>query len=58
MSPLHVVSLINKKLKQKVRRRRTKTSLKKWIRIALNFIALIPSRLIRQILGKFFEVEF
>ena len=32
----------------------TKRSLKKWIRAALNFIALIPSRLIRQMLAKFF----
>ena len=32
----------------------TKTSLKKWIRAASNFIALILSRLIRQMLQKFF----
>ena len=36
----------------------TKTSLKKWIRAASNFIALIPSRLIRQILANVFGVEF
>ena len=35
----------------------TKTSLKKWIRAASNFIALIPSRLIRQMLAYFFGVE-
>ena len=32
----------------------TKTSLKKWICAASNFIALIPSRLIRRMLPKFF----
>ena len=36
----------------------TKTSLKKWIRAASNFIALIPSRLIRQMLANVFGVEF
>ena len=36
----------------------TKTSLKKWIRAASNFIALIPSRLIRQMLANFGGVEF
>ena len=36
----------------------TKTSLKKWIRTASNFVALIPSRLIRQILANFVEVEY
>ena len=36
----------------------TKTSLKKWIRAASNFIALIPSRLIRQnMLEYLFGVE-
>ena len=35
----------------------TKTSLKKWIRAASNFIALIPSRLIRQMLEYLFAVE-
>ena len=33
----------------------TKTSLKKWIRAASNFIALFPSRLIRQMLANFFS---
>ena len=37
---------------QRRRRLRTKTSLKKWIRAASNFMALIPSRLIRQMLSK------
>ena len=36
----------------------TKTSLKKWICVASNFIVLIPSRLIRQMLANFFGVEF
>ena len=36
----------------------TKTSLKKWIRTASNFVALIPYRLIRQMLAKFVEVEY
>ena len=36
----------------------TKTSFEKSIRAASNLIALIPSRLIRQILANFFEVEF
>ena len=36
----------------------TKTSLLKWIRAASNFIALIPSRSIRQFLAKCFGVEF
>ena len=37
----------------------TKTSLKKWIRAASNFIAIIPTRSIRQMLAIFFsEVEF
>ena len=37
----------------------TKTSLKKWIdRTASNFVALIPSRLIRQMLANFVEVEY
>ena len=36
----------------------TKTSLKKWIRAASNFIALIPSQLIRQMLENLFGVEF
>ena len=36
----------------------TKTSLKKWIGDASNFIALIPSRSIRQILANCFGVEF
>ena len=36
----------------------TKRSLKKWIRAASNFIAPIPSRLIRQMLAKIFlELE-
>ena len=35
-----------------------KTSLKKWIRAALNFIALIPSGFIRQMLPILFVVEF
>ena len=35
----------------------TETSLKKSIRVALNFIALIPSRSIRQILTNFPRVE-
>ena len=35
----------------------TKTSLKKWIRAASNFIALIPSRSIRQMLEYVFGVE-
>ena len=35
-----------------------KTSFKKWIRAASNFIALIPSRLIRQKLAIFSGVEF
>ena len=35
-----------------------KTSLKKWIRAASNFIALIPSRSIRQMLANFSGVEF
>ena len=33
----------------------TKTSIKKWIRAASNFIALISSRLIRQMLATFFR---
>ena len=36
----------------------TKTSLKKRIRAASNFIALIPSLLIRQMLANFYGVEF
>ena len=36
----------------------TKTSLKKRIRAASDFIALIPSRLIRQMLANFCGVEF
>ena len=36
----------------------TKTSLKKWIRAASNFIALIPSRLICHMGANFFGVEF
>ena len=47
-----------KELKQKLRRRLPKRHLKKWIRVALNFIALIPPRLIRQILAKTFGVDF
>ena len=35
----------------------TKRSLKKWIRAASNFIALIPSRLIRQMLANFLELN-
>ena len=35
----------------------TKTSLKKWIRAAWNFIALIPSRSIRQMLAKFLDLS-
>ena len=35
----------------------TKTSLKKWICAASNFIALIPSRLIRQMLANFLELR-
>ena len=35
----------------------TKTSLKKWICAALNFIALIPSRLIRQMLAILLELN-
>ena len=38
----------------KKQRRRRKTWLKKWIRAASNLIALIPSRLIRQMLAIFF----
>ena len=38
--------------------RATKTSLTKWICAASNFIALIPSRLIRQMLANSFRVEF
>ena len=34
------------------------TSLKKWIRAVLNFIALIPPRSIRQMLANFSGVEF
>ena len=36
----------------------TKTSLKKWIRAASNFIGLIPSRSVRQMLANFSRVEF
>ena len=36
----------------------TKTSLKEWICAASSLIVLIPSRLIRQMLATFFEVEF
>ena len=36
----------------------TKTSLKKWIHTPSNFVALIPSRLIRQMLANFVEVEY
>ena len=36
----------------------TKTSLKKWIHTASNFVALIPSRLIRQMLANIVEVEY
>ena len=36
----------------------TKTSIKKWIRAASNFIALIPSRSILQMLAIISEVEF
>ena len=36
----------------------TKTSLKKWIHTASNFVALIPSRLIRQMLTNIVEVEY
>ena len=47
------------KLKQRRRRRlSTKTALKKWSRSASNFIALFPSRLIRQMLAVVYGVEF
>ena len=36
----------------------TKTSHKNWIRAASNFVALIPSRLIRQMLAICLAVEF
>ena len=36
----------------------TKKSLKKRIRAVSNFIALIPSRLLRQMLANVFGVEF
>ena len=36
----------------------TKTSFEKSIRAPSNLMALIPSRLIRQMLANFFEVEF
>ena len=36
----------------------TKTSIKKWIRAASKFIALIPSRSILQMLAIISEVEF
>ena len=45
-------------LKQLRRRRIQKRHLKKWIRAASNFIALVPSRLIRQMLAFFLEVNF
>ena len=35
----------------------TKTSLKNWIHVASNFIAFIPSRLIRQMLANFLELN-
>ena len=35
----------------------TKTSLKKWICVVSNFIALIPSRLIRQMLANYLELN-
>ena len=35
----------------------TKTSLKKWICVASNYVALIPSRLILRMLANFFEAD-
>ena len=51
-------SLNSRELKQRRRQRPRKTLLKKWICAASNFIALIPSRLIRQMLANFVGVEF
>ena len=50
-------TMANGKLKQQ-RWRRLRKSLKKGIRAASNFIALIPSRLLRQMLANVFGVEF
>ena len=47
-----------RELKQHQRRRLLKTTLEKWSRAASNFIALIPSRSIRQKLAICSEVEF
>ena len=50
---------LNRELKQQRQRRLRKRHLKlKWIRAASNFIALIPSRLIRQMWANYFGVEF
>ena len=45
---VHCLCWSNRELKQRRRRRQRKRHLKRWIRTASNFIALIPSRLIRQ----------
>ena len=47
-----------KQQRQRWLRKRIISALKKWIYVAANFIALIPSRLIRQMLANFFGVEF
>ena len=47
-----------RELKQQRRRRQRKRHLRKWIRIASNFIARIPSRLLRQMLANVLRVEF
>ena len=47
-----------RELKQRPRRRQRQRHLKKWIHAASNFFALVPSRLIRQILAKVFGAEF
>ena len=48
----------NRELKQRRERWLRKRHLKIWIRAASNFIVLIPSGLIRQMLANFFGVEF
>ena len=48
----------NRQLKQQTTAMATKTSLKKWIRTASNFMTLFLSRLIGHMLANFVLVEF
>ena len=53
----HKILGVNRKLKQQRRRRLRKRLLKRESRAASNFISLIPSRLIRQVMAVFSGVE-